>query len=198
MANPKGNEASLVKYKPKWRSGKTQTIRVPSAISDLVLEAAREIDVNGNQSLLQVINQLKEENKRLKAVNTVTSDTKTSDPAEVSSAPERARQIEENSQQRCDPGALKDTPSDKVSSPRECAPREQSPPKNEDSITDTSESQQFTDADLAELTGADRSTIGKIRRGQSKKSKYMDRLKDYQPSESGAYWIKRINTDTSA
>ncbi len=85
-----------------------------------------------------------------------------------------------------------------VSSPRECAPREQSHPKNEDSITDTSESQQFKDADLAELTGADRSTIGKIRRGKCKTSKYMDQLKDYQPSESGAYWVKRFNTDTSA
>ncbi len=167
MANPKGNEASLVKYKPKWRSGKTRTIRVPIAISDLVLEAAREIDVNGNQSLLQVINQLKEENKRLKAINTVTSDTKTSDPAEVSS-------------------------------PRECAPREQSHPKNEDSITDTSESQRFTDADLAELIVADRSTIGKMRRGKSPNSKYWELLKDYQPSEQGAYWVKRINTDTSA
>lgn len=44
MANLRGNEASLVKYKSKWRSGKTQTIRVPIAIADRVLEAARIID----------------------------------------------------------------------------------------------------------------------------------------------------------
>ena len=60
MANPKGNEVSLVKYKPKWQSGKTQTIRVPMAIANLVLEGAREIDTNGNQSLLEVINSQKE------------------------------------------------------------------------------------------------------------------------------------------
>lgn len=44
MANYKGNEASLVKYKPKWRSGKTRTIRVPIAIADRVLEVAKAID----------------------------------------------------------------------------------------------------------------------------------------------------------
>ena len=75
MPNYKGNESSLVKYKPKWRSGKTQTIRVPIAIADLVLEAAREIDTNGNISLLQVNqeqNVTREEQN--KASNTVTSD----------------------------------------------------------------------------------------------------------------------------
>ena len=75
MPNPKGNESSLVKYKPKWRSGKTRTIRVPIAISDLVLEAAREIDVNGNKSLVSVIKELKEKIKRLEASSTVTSET---------------------------------------------------------------------------------------------------------------------------
>ena len=49
MANPKGNEATLVKYKPKWQSGKTKTIRVPIAIADRVLQAAEMID--RNQSL---------------------------------------------------------------------------------------------------------------------------------------------------
>ncbi|MDJ0899722.1 MAG: hypothetical protein QNJ55_13015 [Xenococcus sp. MO_188.B8] len=44
MSNPKGNEATLVKYTPKWRSGKTKTIRVPIAIADQVLEVARKID----------------------------------------------------------------------------------------------------------------------------------------------------------
>lgn len=47
MPNPKGNEESLVKYKPKWQSGKTKTIRVPIAIADHVLEAAKVIDKNG-------------------------------------------------------------------------------------------------------------------------------------------------------
>jgi hypothetical protein len=44
VANPKGNEKTLVKYKPKWRSGKTRTIRVPIAIADQVLEFANKVD----------------------------------------------------------------------------------------------------------------------------------------------------------
>ena len=55
MANPKGNPQNLKSYKPKWKSGKTKTIRIPTAIAPLVLEAAREIDKNDNVSLLQVI-----------------------------------------------------------------------------------------------------------------------------------------------
>ena len=55
MANYNPKRENLKSYKPKWKSGKTQTIRVPIAISDLVLEAAKEIDTNGNKSLLQVI-----------------------------------------------------------------------------------------------------------------------------------------------
>ena len=80
MANPKGNPQNLKSYKPKWKSGKTQTIRIPTAIAPLVLEAAREIDENGNISLLQVIEDLKEQNKQFKKansnLNTVTSDRK--------------------------------------------------------------------------------------------------------------------------
>jgi len=44
MPNPKGNPETLKSFKPKWRSGKTRTIRVPIAITDKVLEAARLID----------------------------------------------------------------------------------------------------------------------------------------------------------
>ena len=75
MSNPKGNEATLVKYQPKWRSGKTRTIRVPIAIVDLVLEAAREIDENGNQSLVTLIKELKEKIKQFESSNDVTSDS---------------------------------------------------------------------------------------------------------------------------
>ena len=73
MANPKGNESNLAKFKPKWQSGKTQAIRVPIAIVDYVLECARVMDVNGNKSLVRVIEELKEENERLQAVITGTS-----------------------------------------------------------------------------------------------------------------------------
>jgi len=44
MANPKGNPQNLKSYKPKWKSGKTKTIRVPIAIANQVLEIARQID----------------------------------------------------------------------------------------------------------------------------------------------------------
>ena len=75
MANPKGNPQNLKSYKPKWKSGKTQTIRVPIAIAPLVLEAAREIDENGNVSLLQVIKDKDKLISELKTqLSTVTSE----------------------------------------------------------------------------------------------------------------------------
>lgn len=44
MPNYKGNEATLTKYKPKWKSGDTQTIRVPIALADQVLTYAHQLD----------------------------------------------------------------------------------------------------------------------------------------------------------
>ena len=44
MANPKGNEATLKKFQPKWHSGETRTIRVPIAIADQILEYAHNLD----------------------------------------------------------------------------------------------------------------------------------------------------------
>ena len=44
MSNPKGNEPTLVKFKNKWNSGATKTIRVPVAIAEQVLEYARKLD----------------------------------------------------------------------------------------------------------------------------------------------------------
>lgn len=65
MPNYKGNEATLTKYKNKWRSGDTQTIRVPIALASQVLDYAHRVDEgidNPNlpadqniQSLTQVI-----------------------------------------------------------------------------------------------------------------------------------------------
>ena len=63
---------NLKPFKQKWQSGKTQTIRVPKAIAPLVLEAAKDIDTNGNVSLSQVnkeclkaIEDLKQQNEYL-------------------------------------------------------------------------------------------------------------------------------------
>lgn len=62
MPNYKGNEATLTKYKPKWRSGNTQTIRVPIALADQILDYAHQLDegmirINTN-SLVTVISLL--------------------------------------------------------------------------------------------------------------------------------------------
>lgn len=44
MPNFNPNLDNLKSYKPKWLSGKTQTIRVPIAITEKVLEIAHKID----------------------------------------------------------------------------------------------------------------------------------------------------------
>jgi hypothetical protein len=49
MSNPKGNEASLKKFKPKWRSGETRTIRVPIALTNQILEYAHKLDESPSQ-----------------------------------------------------------------------------------------------------------------------------------------------------
>lgn len=49
----RGNIATLKHYQSKWQSGATQTIRVPIALSDSVLEFARKLD-NGDIHLSQV------------------------------------------------------------------------------------------------------------------------------------------------
>lgn len=54
MPNYKGNEATLKKYKPKWKSGNTQTIRVPVALTDQILDYAHRLDegtVNSQPSI---------------------------------------------------------------------------------------------------------------------------------------------------
>ena len=65
MPNPRGNVATLKKYQPKWRSGATQTIRIPIALTDRIFDYARKLDQDepicpeGNSdSLLQVIEKL--------------------------------------------------------------------------------------------------------------------------------------------
>ncbi len=46
MANLKGNVESLRPYENKWRSGKTQTIRVPIVLAEQILIAAHKLDTN--------------------------------------------------------------------------------------------------------------------------------------------------------
>lgn len=53
MANPNPKLENLTSYKPKWRSGKTRTIRVPIAIANQVLKIAHQID-EGKLVLIQV------------------------------------------------------------------------------------------------------------------------------------------------
>lgn len=73
MPNYKGNKATLTKYRPKWKSGETQTIRVPVALAEQILSYAHQIDegvtapsesVDLNiQSLTQVIEWLEDVEK---------------------------------------------------------------------------------------------------------------------------------------
>lgn len=49
MSNPKGNEASLKKFKAKWYNGTTQTIRVPVVLADQILEYAHKLDESASQ-----------------------------------------------------------------------------------------------------------------------------------------------------
>lgn len=44
MPNPNPRLENLSSYKPKWKSGKTRTIRVPIAIAERVLQIAHLID----------------------------------------------------------------------------------------------------------------------------------------------------------
>lgn len=44
MANPRGNEATLKKFQPKWHSGQTRTIRVPIVLAEQILEYAHNLD----------------------------------------------------------------------------------------------------------------------------------------------------------
>lgn len=71
MANPKGNPATLTeKYAPKWKHGKTRTIRVPIALADEILEYAHQLD---EQSLTQA---LRPDNNKVEPTSTQDQDTK--------------------------------------------------------------------------------------------------------------------------
>lgn len=44
MSNPKGNEATLRKFTPKWNNTETKVIRVPVLFADRLLEIAQQLD----------------------------------------------------------------------------------------------------------------------------------------------------------
>ena len=56
MANHNPDISNLKSYKPKWISGKTQTIRVPIAIAEKVLEVAHRIDNQKFSDTSDIIN----------------------------------------------------------------------------------------------------------------------------------------------
>lgn len=67
MPNYNPNLDNLKSYQPKWKSGKTRTIRVPIAIAEQILEVARQLDkgisldtsksiAKGNQTTSQKFN----------------------------------------------------------------------------------------------------------------------------------------------
>lgn len=71
MPNPKGNPATLKQHTPKWKHGKTRTIRVPIALADQILDYAHQLDEGKaiatqdqnkklHEALTQVIDALKQ------------------------------------------------------------------------------------------------------------------------------------------
>lgn len=44
MTNPKGNIDTLKPYKSKWKSGATQTIRVPISLTKELIDIAKRLD----------------------------------------------------------------------------------------------------------------------------------------------------------
>lgn len=71
----RGNIATLKHYQSKWKSGATQTIRVPIALSESVLEFARKLD-NGDNHLSQVIMSDKVNSDSLNHLTQVINDLK--------------------------------------------------------------------------------------------------------------------------
>lgn len=68
MANIKGNVESLKPYENKWRSGKTQTIRVPIALVEQILVTAHKLDAD--ESLVsedEIVNYLTELKLKIEA-----------------------------------------------------------------------------------------------------------------------------------
>ncbi|MDJ0903402.1 MAG: hypothetical protein QNJ55_31840 [Xenococcus sp. MO_188.B8] len=62
--------------------------------------------------------------------------------------------------------------------------------------SESNDIREYSDADLASMLEADRSTIGKIRRGKKRpSSRYEELLKEYEPSKSGTNWVKRSDPE---
>jgi hypothetical protein len=55
MSKPRGNEATLKKYLPTWKHGKTKTIRVPISLAEQIFEYAKKIDTDEANTASQLI-----------------------------------------------------------------------------------------------------------------------------------------------
>ena len=55
MSKPRGNEATLKKYLPTWKHGKTKTIRVPIILAEQIFEYAKKIDTDEANTASQLI-----------------------------------------------------------------------------------------------------------------------------------------------
>ena len=51
----RGNEATLKKYLPTWRHGKTKTIRVPIILAEQIFEYAKKVDTDEANTASQLI-----------------------------------------------------------------------------------------------------------------------------------------------
>ncbi|PZV18271.1 MAG: hypothetical protein DCF20_04250 [Pseudanabaena sp.] len=55
MSKPRGNEATLKKYLPTWKHGKTKTIRVPTVLAEQIFDYAKKIDTDEANTVSQLI-----------------------------------------------------------------------------------------------------------------------------------------------
>jgi len=55
MSKPRGNEATLKKYLPTWKHGKTKTIRVPIVLAEQIFEYAKKIDTDEANTVSELV-----------------------------------------------------------------------------------------------------------------------------------------------
>ena len=65
----RGNEATLKKYLPTWKHGKTKTIRVPIILAEQIFEYAKKIDADEANTASQLIDSTNQGNTLLPVIN---------------------------------------------------------------------------------------------------------------------------------
>ncbi|MFM7599892.1 MAG: hypothetical protein ACKO7R_01630 [Pseudanabaena sp.] len=64
----RGNEATLKKYLPTWKHGKTKTIRVPVVLAEQIFEYAKKIDTDEANIASQLLDSTNQGNTLLPVI----------------------------------------------------------------------------------------------------------------------------------